>query len=258
MDLLMVPNVVPQSSERKGNLFRLLCIAYTTKGRNSLMKSLNSSESKWRQFIKFLKMYLAMEEWFHDCNDKEEVKSSRTEISKVLSSIQRLFPRDDNTNGYNIPKMHGMTNMQVYIQLFGSAMNFYGGPGEAAHKTFVKSAGQKTQRRVSEFAKQTANQYYNMMLTSYAVSICDEQNGELKQMESSSDELTETEKLNNNLPCCEFGNDDDTVQLSLSGKFDFHVSNDVINKMATECCDLFQVFICFIKTLVFLILCLID
>jgi hypothetical protein len=55
-------------------------------------------------------------------------------------------------------------------------------------------------------------------------------------MESSSDELTETEKLNNNLPHCEFGNDDDTAQLSLSGKFDFHVSNDVINKMATECC----------------------
>ena len=102
-----------QSYERKGNLFRLLCIAYTTKGKNSLMKLLNSSESKWRQFIQFLKMYLAMEEWFHDCNDKEEVKGSRTEISKVLSNMQRLFLRDDNTNGYNIPKMLGMTKMQV-------------------------------------------------------------------------------------------------------------------------------------------------
>jgi hypothetical protein len=39
--------------------------------------------------------------------------------------------------------MHGMTKMQFYIQLFGSGMNFYGGPDEAAHKTFVKSAGQK-------------------------------------------------------------------------------------------------------------------
>ena len=60
--------------------------------------------------------------------------------------------------------MHGMTKMQEYMKLFGSGMNFYGGPGESAHKTFVKMAGQKTQRRVNEFAKQTANQYYYMHL----------------------------------------------------------------------------------------------
>ncbi len=47
--------------------------------------------------------------------------------------------------------------MQSYIKRFGSGMNFYGGPGEAAHKTFVKSAGQKTQRRVGKFAQQTAH-----------------------------------------------------------------------------------------------------
>ncbi len=33
--------------------------------------------------------------------------------------------------------------MQSFIKLFGSGINFYGGPGEAAHKTFMKSAGQK-------------------------------------------------------------------------------------------------------------------
>jgi hypothetical protein len=59
-----------------------------------------------------------------------------------------------------------MTKMQSYIKLFGSGINLYGGPGEAAYKTFVKSAGQKTQRRVSEFAQQTAHQYYYMMLSS--------------------------------------------------------------------------------------------
>ena len=92
-----------------------------------------------------------MEEWFHDCNDKDEVNVSRGEISKVLSALQKFFSRLDHTNGYNIPKMHGMTKMQSNIKLFGSGINFYGGPGEAAHKTFVKSAGQKTQRRVSKF-----------------------------------------------------------------------------------------------------------
>ncbi len=48
-------------------------------------------------------------------------------------------------------------------------MNFYGGPGEAAHRTFAKSAGQKAERRVSKFAQQTAHHYYNMMLSTHAV-----------------------------------------------------------------------------------------
>jgi hypothetical protein len=98
-------------------------------------------------------MYLAMEEWFHDCNDKDEVNVSRGEISKVLSALQKFFSRSDHTNGYSIPKVHGMTKMQSYIKLFGSGIIFYGGPGEAAHKIFVKSDGQKTQRRVSKFAQ---------------------------------------------------------------------------------------------------------
>ena len=62
-----------------------------------------------------------------------------------------------------------MTKMQSYIKLLGSGMNFYGGPGEAAHKIFVISAGQKTQRWVSEYAQQIAHQYNNMMLSTHAV-----------------------------------------------------------------------------------------
>ncbi len=86
-----------------------------------------------------------MEEWFHVSIDKDEDNSSRGAISKVLTSLQKFFPRSEHTNGYRLPKMHGMTEMQSYIKRFGSGMNFYGGPVEAAHKTFVKSAGQKTQ-----------------------------------------------------------------------------------------------------------------
>jgi hypothetical protein len=142
-----------QSLESKGNLFRLLCLAHKTKTRNVLQTALQSSDQQWSKFLLFIKMYLAMEEWFHDCNDKDEVNVLRGEISKALSALQKVFPRSDHTNGYSIPKMHGMTKMQSYIKLSGSGMNFYGGPGEAAHKTFVKSAGQKTQSRVSKFAQ---------------------------------------------------------------------------------------------------------
>ncbi len=96
----------------------------------------------------------------------------RDEIASVFSLMQGFFPQGDRSNGYFIPKMQGITNMQEYIKLFGSGMNFYGGPSEAAHKTFVKSVGQKTQCHVGDFAKQTANQYYNMMLTSHVVQSC--------------------------------------------------------------------------------------
>jgi hypothetical protein len=79
-----------------------------------------------------------MEEWFNDSNNKDEVNSSRGEISKVLTSLQKFFPRLGHTNGYRLPKMHGMTKIQSYIKRFGSGTIFYGGPGEAAHKTFVR------------------------------------------------------------------------------------------------------------------------
>jgi hypothetical protein len=39
--------------------------------------------------------------------------------------------------------MHGMTKFVEYMILYGSAMNFYGGPGEANHNIFVKAAGLK-------------------------------------------------------------------------------------------------------------------
>jgi hypothetical protein len=110
-----------------------------------------------------------MEEWFHDCNDKEEVNNARPLIAKVLKWLQELFPREEGTNEYCIPKMHGMNEFQSYIKKYGSAMNFYGGPGESAHKFFVKAPGQKTQTPVSEFAIQTANQYYDIMVSRHAL-----------------------------------------------------------------------------------------
>ncbi len=161
-----------------------------------------------------------MEEWFHDSNDKDEVNSSRGEISKVLTSLQKFFPRSERTNGYRLPKMHGMTKMQSYIKHFGSGMNFYGGPGEAAHKIFVKSAGQKTQNGVGKFAQQTAHQYYNYMLSTHAiqhlayVSSCLIQSG--------------TEDLARQLD--EDTDEEDDVHIKLSGKYELEVTPEMIDK----------------------------
>jgi hypothetical protein len=212
-----------QSSERKGNLFCLLCICHTTKGRTVMQNSLQFSDGKWKELLTCMKNYLAMEAWFHDSNCKDEVRSARNTIALVLRSVQRFFPRSGKTNGYNIPKMHGMTKMQEYMKLFGSGMNFYGGPGEAAHKTFVKMAGQKTQRRVNEFAKQTANQYYYMMLTEIALQSCIAQSSQLTQMGDNF-----TNKTKNSV---ERGED---VNIILSGQYEIVVNKDVLEMMERD------------------------
>jgi hypothetical protein len=77
-----------QSSKRKGNLFQFLCIAHRTKAKTILKNSLQLSDVRWRKFIHFLKSYLAMEEWSHASNDKEEVHNARDEIAKVLTLLQ--------------------------------------------------------------------------------------------------------------------------------------------------------------------------
>jgi hypothetical protein len=147
----------------------LLCIAQTLEGSETLQKGLQSSQHKWVKWLKFLKLYLSMEEWFHDSNDKVEVDIAKPLIGEVLQTLQALFPREDTTNGYCIPKMHGMTKFQPYMKRYGSAINFYGGQGEATHKFFMNVPGQKTQHCVSKYAVQTANQCYDIMVTKHAM-----------------------------------------------------------------------------------------
>jgi hypothetical protein len=161
-----------------------------------------------------------MEEWFHDSNDKNKVHNARDEIAKFLSSSKKI-PRSDHTSGYCIPKMHGMTEMQSYIKLFGSGMIFYGGLGEAAHKIFVKLAGQKTQRWVSKFAQQTAHQYYNMMISTHAVQHVREDSNRLIQ--------PGTEHVARQQDTDTDG--EDNVAIHLSGQYEFEVTHEVLEKI---------------------------
>jgi hypothetical protein len=68
-----------------------------------------------------------------------------TTNSKGTLIITTFFPKNTNTNGCNLPKMHRITKMQEYVMQFRSGINFYGGPGESAHKQFIKIQGQRTQ-----------------------------------------------------------------------------------------------------------------
>ncbi len=67
----------------ESNLFQLFCIAHTAAGSSILQKSLSYSGQKWKRFVEFIKLYLAMEEWFHDAKNKNEVRADRVEIANV-------------------------------------------------------------------------------------------------------------------------------------------------------------------------------
>ncbi len=97
--------------------------------------------------------------------------------------------------------------------MFGSGKSFYGGPREAAHKTFVKSSGQKTQRRVSKIAQHTAHQYYDMMLSSCAVQHLIECSSHLVQVDS-------IEVSNKGMIHSKHQENDDDVQVLVSGQYE--------------------------------------
>ncbi len=56
-----------------------------------MKRFLKYSDAKWKQNIKFLKLYLCMEEWFHDSNNKLELINAQPQIAKVLRSLQQFF-----------------------------------------------------------------------------------------------------------------------------------------------------------------------
>ncbi len=105
--------------------------------------------------------------------------------------------------------------------LFGSGINFYGGPGESAHKQFIKIPGQRTQQRVSEFAHQTALQYYNMLVTGYAAHHCQIRSIFYKQSGNTDTDFDFTEPKGD-------------VVIEMSGKYDFKVTHEVIEMMEAE------------------------
>ncbi len=105
--------------------------------------------------------------------------------------------------------------------LFGSGINFDGGPGESAHKQFVKIPGQRTQRRVNEFAQQTAVQYYIMLVFGHAAHDCQIRSNFYKQSGNTGTDFDCTETKGE-------------VVIEMSGKYDFKVTREVIEMMEAE------------------------
>ena len=168
----LLKDTLVNAMERRGNVFLLLCMSYTDHMQNVLKPILEAYGTNLTEMQECLKLYLSMEEWFHGHNPKNEVKSSRELIAKVIELIKKIFPREDG-HGWNVSKVHGLTKMQFYITLFGSGINFFGGPGECNHKRFVKDTGKNTQGRVDSFNSQVATRYYESTVLTVVKKISD-------------------------------------------------------------------------------------
>ena len=169
----VLANTLVTATERRGNMFRLLCVCHTDQVRSHLRHTLLEKQIRLSEFIDCLKLYLGYGEWLHSTNLKHEVKSSRPLIADMIRLIHKVFPRTDVDGevigqGWKIPKMHAVPKFVDYIIDFGCAINFFGGIGECNHKTFVKDTGCNTQKRINSFTSQVASRYYESMILEVA------------------------------------------------------------------------------------------
>ncbi|KAL7543436.1 hypothetical protein ACHAWF_007383 [Thalassiosira exigua] len=67
-------NTLVQPSERRGNLFILLCISHCQIAQLYFVDALKEVRVDPDEYFHALKLYLAMEDWFHSNNSIEEVK----------------------------------------------------------------------------------------------------------------------------------------------------------------------------------------
>jgi hypothetical protein len=116
-----------------------------------------------------------------------------------------------------------MTKFEQYMKRYGSAINFYGGPGEAAHKFFLKAPGQKSQLCVSKYAVQTSNPCYNIMVTKHAM--------RLNGMEV---DWVVAQRKNIDIDPSDVVTELDDLSVTFRGKYRLVVTNDILKSMKNQ------------------------
>jgi hypothetical protein len=109
----------------------------------------------------------------------------------------------------------------VIHQAFWEWNEFLWRTGWGNSQDLVKSAGQNKQRQLSKFARQTAHQYYNMMLSTHAVQYITEDSDCLIQAGTehvAQQQYTDTDG-------------EDNVAIHLSGEYELEVTPEVQEKI---------------------------
>jgi hypothetical protein len=118
--------------------------------------------------------------------------------------------------------MHGITKMQEYMTLFGSGSYFLWWTWRISTQAIYQNTRKTTQCKVSEFAQQTELQYYNMLVSSYAVHDCQIRSNFYKQSGNTGTDFVCTETKGE-------------VVIEMSGKYDFTVTREVIAMIRRSC-----------------------
>jgi hypothetical protein len=77
-------NTLVSATKRRGNMFQLLCLCHTDSIRHDLDGILHHSRINLANFFKCLKLYISMEEWFHENNLKQEVNLANSLVAEIL------------------------------------------------------------------------------------------------------------------------------------------------------------------------------
>jgi hypothetical protein len=85
-------NTLVSTTERHGNMFLLLCLCHTDAVHKDFETILCHSGINSAKFFKCLKLYILMEEWFHEINLKDEVNSANSLVAETLELLHTCFP----------------------------------------------------------------------------------------------------------------------------------------------------------------------
>ncbi len=85
-------NTLVSTTEHHGNMFLLLCLCHTDALLKDFEMILCQSGINSANFSKCLKLYISMEEWFHENNMKDEVDLATSLVAETLELLHTCFP----------------------------------------------------------------------------------------------------------------------------------------------------------------------
>ncbi len=85
-------NTLVSATEWHGNMFRLLCLCHTDAITKDYETILCQSGINSANFFKCLKLYISMEEWFHENKLKDEADLANSLVAETLKLLYTWFP----------------------------------------------------------------------------------------------------------------------------------------------------------------------
>ena len=185
-------------TERRGNIFILIMVLHTSKGRDIMSKRCSQQKTKGITvggIISVLSSLLSFEAWLKEGKEYQEVCNAEPAVQSLVENLRRKLPRRVK-NQWNLPKIHTLFKFLRYMRAFGSAATFDSSTGEGNHIPFFKTLAQHTQRRYSSFACQVADRLFENMVVDRASSSIHEYCCQIKRHEytNSDDALIEDDE----------------------------------------------------------------